>query len=67
LILVTREEWELAEWLIKSLGQTQMDEFLKLPIVSLALTAEKLILTIVIDKKSNMTIIPQQYIVPSEG
>ncbi|KAG1876864.1 hypothetical protein C8R48DRAFT_745419 [Suillus tomentosus] len=27
-----REEWELAEWLIKSLRQTQTEEFLKLPI-----------------------------------
>ncbi|KAG1868181.1 hypothetical protein C8R48DRAFT_549442, partial [Suillus tomentosus] len=29
------EEWGLAEWLVKSLGQTKTDEFLKLPIVSL--------------------------------
>jgi hypothetical protein len=34
LTFVTREEWELAEWLIRSLGQTRTDEFLKLPIVS---------------------------------
>ncbi|KAH7920044.1 hypothetical protein BV22DRAFT_1107884 [Leucogyrophana mollusca] len=27
-----QEEWELAEWLIKSLGQTRTDEYLKLPI-----------------------------------
>ncbi|KIK43913.1 hypothetical protein CY34DRAFT_28225, partial [Suillus luteus UH-Slu-Lm8-n1] len=27
------EEWGLAEWLVKSLGQTKTDEFLKLPIV----------------------------------
>ncbi|KAG2051023.1 hypothetical protein BDR06DRAFT_998344 [Suillus hirtellus] len=27
-----REEWGLAEWLVKSLGQTKTDEFLKLPI-----------------------------------
>ncbi|KAG2119847.1 uncharacterized protein F5147DRAFT_796049 [Suillus discolor] len=27
-----REEWGLAEWLVKSLGQTRTDEFLKLPI-----------------------------------
>ncbi|KAG2354268.1 hypothetical protein BDR07DRAFT_1494784 [Suillus spraguei] len=26
------EEWGLAEWLVKSLGQTQTDDFLKLPI-----------------------------------
>ncbi|KAG1884906.1 hypothetical protein F4604DRAFT_1676341 [Suillus subluteus] len=26
------EEWGLAEWLVKSLGQTKTDEFLKLPI-----------------------------------
>jgi len=32
--LITREEWGLAEWLIKSLGQTCIDKFLKLPIVS---------------------------------
>ncbi|KAG1831930.1 hypothetical protein DFJ58DRAFT_848128 [Suillus subalutaceus] len=32
LTFVTREEWELAEWLIRSLGQTRTDEFLKLPI-----------------------------------
>ncbi|KAG2073150.1 hypothetical protein BDR04DRAFT_1011225, partial [Suillus decipiens] len=31
----TRKEWELAEWLIKSLRQTRTDEFLKLLIVSL--------------------------------
>jgi hypothetical protein len=29
------DEWELAEWLIKNVGQTQTDKFLKLPIVSL--------------------------------
>jgi hypothetical protein len=28
------EEWGLAEWLIKNVGQKQMDVFLKLPIVS---------------------------------
>jgi hypothetical protein len=27
------DEWDLAEWLIKNLGQTQTDTFLKLPIV----------------------------------
>ncbi|KAG2157668.1 uncharacterized protein EDB93DRAFT_1246735 [Suillus bovinus] len=27
------EEWGLAEWLVKSLGQTKTDEFLKLPIM----------------------------------
>ncbi|KAG1796666.1 uncharacterized protein HD556DRAFT_1431276 [Suillus plorans] len=27
-----KEEWGLAEWLVKSLGQTRTDEFLKLPI-----------------------------------
>ncbi|KAG1887742.1 hypothetical protein F4604DRAFT_1877525 [Suillus subluteus] len=26
------EEWDLAEWLVKNLGQTRTDEFLKLPI-----------------------------------
>ncbi|KAG2066523.1 hypothetical protein BDR04DRAFT_1129984 [Suillus decipiens] len=33
LTFVTREEWELAEWLIRSLRQTRTDEFLKLPIL----------------------------------
>ena len=28
------DEWELAEWLIRNVGQTQTDSFLKLPIVS---------------------------------
>lgn len=28
------DEWRLAEWLIKNVGQTQTDKFLKLPIVS---------------------------------
>ncbi|KAG1829050.1 hypothetical protein DFJ58DRAFT_848827 [Suillus subalutaceus] len=28
-----REDWGLAEWLVKSLGQTRTDEFLKLPIM----------------------------------
>ncbi|KAG2100459.1 uncharacterized protein F5147DRAFT_813133 [Suillus discolor] len=32
LTLAAREEWGLAEWLVKSLGQTRTDEFLKLPI-----------------------------------
>ncbi|KAG2359927.1 hypothetical protein BDR07DRAFT_1291080, partial [Suillus spraguei] len=36
-----REEWGLAEWLVKNLGQTQIDEFLKLPIVSLMLKFEE--------------------------
>ncbi|KAG1892025.1 hypothetical protein F4604DRAFT_1875493 [Suillus subluteus] len=31
-ISLTREEWDLAHWLVKNLGQTQTDEFLKLPI-----------------------------------
>ncbi|KAG2031754.1 hypothetical protein BDR03DRAFT_840265, partial [Suillus americanus] len=26
------EEWDLAQWLVKNLGQTRTDEFLKLPI-----------------------------------
>ncbi|KAG1807924.1 hypothetical protein EV424DRAFT_1575547 [Suillus variegatus] len=29
---VAREEWGLAKWLVKNLGQTRTDEFLKLPI-----------------------------------
>jgi len=29
-----RDEWELAEWLMKNVGQNKTDEFLKLPIVS---------------------------------
>ncbi|KAG2128635.1 uncharacterized protein EDB93DRAFT_1095927 [Suillus bovinus] len=32
LTLAAREEWGLAEWLVKSLGQTRTNEFLKLPI-----------------------------------
>ncbi|KAG0692555.1 hypothetical protein DFH29DRAFT_860765 [Suillus ampliporus] len=35
------EEWGLAEWLVKSLGQTRTDEFLKLPIVSIVLKDEE--------------------------
>ncbi|KAG1750469.1 uncharacterized protein EDB91DRAFT_1078501 [Suillus paluster] len=31
-IYVAREEWGLAEWLVRSLSQTQTDKFLKLPI-----------------------------------
>jgi hypothetical protein len=42
LTLAAREEWGLAEWLVKSLGQTRTDEFLKLPIVSLASSTEKM-------------------------
>jgi hypothetical protein len=53
------EEWGLAEWLVKSLGQTQTDEFLKLPIVSLGLITEKYALTIVIDTKPHKAFIPQ--------
>ena len=30
----SQEEWELAQWLMKSVGQTSIDEYLKLPIVS---------------------------------
>lgn len=30
------EEWELAKWLIKNVGQNQAEAFLKLPIVSLS-------------------------------
>jgi hypothetical protein len=29
-----QQEWELAQWLMKSLGQTSIDEYLKLSIVS---------------------------------
>ncbi len=28
------DEWQLAEWLLKNVGQMQADAFLKLPIVS---------------------------------
>jgi hypothetical protein len=28
------EEWELVKWLMKNVGQTKADDFLKLPIVS---------------------------------
>jgi hypothetical protein len=28
------DEWDLAQWLMKSVGQTSIDEYLKLPIVS---------------------------------
>jgi hypothetical protein len=31
----SEDEWELAKWLIKNVGHTQMDAFLKLPIVSI--------------------------------
>lgn len=41
LTLAAREEWGLTEWLVKSLGQTRTNEFLKLPIVSLASSTEK--------------------------
>jgi hypothetical protein len=30
----SREEWELATWLMKNVGQKSTDEYLKLPIVS---------------------------------
>ena len=30
----SQDEWELAQWLMKSVGQTSIDEYLKLPIVS---------------------------------
>jgi hypothetical protein len=62
-----KEEWGLAEWLVKSLGQTRMDEILKLPIVSLGLMTIKYALTIVIDAKPHKTFIPQQLIIPTEG
>jgi hypothetical protein len=29
------DEWELARWLVKNVGHTQSDMFLKLPIVSI--------------------------------
>ena len=28
-----KEEWDLAEWLVKSVGKTAAEDFLKLPIV----------------------------------
>jgi hypothetical protein len=31
------EEWELVKWLMKNVGQTKADDFLKLPIVSILL------------------------------
>jgi hypothetical protein len=30
----SQEEWDLAQWLMKNVGQNSLDEFLKLPIVS---------------------------------
>jgi hypothetical protein len=31
----SQEEWDLAQWLMRSIGQNLLDEFLNLPIVSL--------------------------------
>lgn len=55
-----QEDWELAEWLVKSVGQTSIDEFLKLPIVSIHdMPTEGLgMLTKFADKTSNCTLIP---------
>jgi hypothetical protein len=36
------EEWELARWLMKNMGQTKSDDFLKLPIVNGQPTASEL-------------------------
>ncbi|KZT23234.1 hypothetical protein NEOLEDRAFT_1149515 [Neolentinus lepideus HHB14362 ss-1] len=30
---VDADEWELARWLVRNVGQTQMDEFLKMPMI----------------------------------
>jgi hypothetical protein len=37
-----QEEWELAEWLLQNVGQTQTEAFLKLPIVGQVRKLEKM-------------------------
>jgi hypothetical protein len=32
--LEDEDDWQLAEWLVKNVGQNSIDEFLKLPVVS---------------------------------
>jgi hypothetical protein len=36
-----QKEWDLAQWLIKNVGQKSIDEFLKLPIVSTVTHSEQ--------------------------
>lgn len=37
-----QEEWELAQWLLRSVGQKKIDEYLKLPIVSYLIIRDRL-------------------------
>lgn len=43
-----REEWELAQWLARNLGQNQIDNFLKLDIVRGMINSVRLLLTLAI-------------------
>jgi hypothetical protein len=60
------DEWGLASWLSKHVGQTATDAYLKLPIVSY-IPQYYLVLTVVIDKAPHSCQLPQQLRVPEES
>ena len=45
------KEWELAQWLIKNVGQKSMDEFLKLPIASMCMHIQSRLTNLVSDSR----------------
>jgi hypothetical protein len=49
------DEWQLAEWLIRNVGQKQTDNFLRLPIVSLSFALSENIFNQLKDSKTNTT------------
>lgn len=55
-----QKEWELAKWLIKNVGQKSMDEFLKLPIVSIYMPIlNRIITNLCSDSRACRSILPQ--------
>ena len=66
----SQEEWDLAQWLMKSVGQNSIDKFLKLPIVSSykkSLKSIDISLFDIIDQRAQWPLIPQHVVLLEES
>ena len=69
-LFASQEEWDLAQWLMKSVRQNSIDEFLKLPIVSSYKKSLELIdisLPDIIDQRVQWPLIPQHVLLLEES
>ena len=66
----SQEEWDLAQWLMKTVSQNSIDEFLKLPNVSSykkSLESIDISLPDIIDQRAQWPLIPQHVLLLEES